>query len=219
MVAAPGWDTLPTPLRDQIRDELNVVEIASLSDTGELIELSVKPNFRALGRRFGGATQSVAAAIAATDPAELVATLRAGGATVDVDGSPVELTGDDVVVSESPRSGWAVSTSGADTVALDLELTHELRLLGLIRDVVRIVQEARKDAGLDVTDRIDLAWRVGGSPEPAEAIRSHEALLAREVLARTIENAAPEPSTGWSEAADDDLGLHIWLRRASPAAT
>jgi len=219
MVAAPGWDTLPTPLRDQIRDELNVVEIASLSDTGELIELSVKPNFRALGRRFGGATQSVAAAIAATDPAELVATLRAGGATVDVDGSPVELTGDDVVVSESPRSGWAVSTGGADTVALDLELTHELRLLGLIRDVVRIVQEARKDAGLDVTDRIDLAWRVGGSPEPAEAIRSHEALLAREVLARTIENMAPEPSAGWSEAADDDLGLHIWLRRASPAAT
>ena len=65
-------------------------------------------------------------------------------------------------ISETPRSGWAVASGGADTVALDLELTHELRLAGLVRDVVRLVQEARKSAGLDVTDRIDLRWRVGG---------------------------------------------------------
>ena len=57
-------------------------------------------------------------------------------------------------------------------MALDLELTHELRQLGLLRDVVRVVQDARKNAGLDVTDRIELWWRVGGSPEPAEAIRT-----------------------------------------------
>ena len=103
--------------------------------------------------------------------------------TVEVDGETLPLAGDMVTISETPRSGWAVASAGADTVALDLELTHELRLAGLVRDVVRLVQEARKAAGLEVTDRIELHWRVGGSPEPAEAIRTHADLLAREVLA------------------------------------
>jgi isoleucyl-tRNA synthetase len=217
LVAAPGWASLPDALRDQVRDELNVVALANLADTGELIELSVKPNFRTLGRRFGGSTQTVAAAIAAADPVDLVAQLRAGTARLSAADQDIELTGDDVVVSETPRSGWAVVTGGPDTIALDLELTHELRLLGLIRDVVRFVQEARKDAGLAVTDRIDLAWQVGGSPEPAEAIRAHEQLLTREVLAVTLTEGEPIDTAGWTQARDDendgDLGLRIWLRR------
>src|SRR5207244_8535207 len=98
----------------------------------------------------------------------------------------------EVVVTEPPRSGWAVSSAGPDTVALDLELTHELRQLGLLRDVVRVVQDARKNAGLDVTDRIELWWRVGGSPEPAEAIRTHAAALTGEVLATGLHEAAPD---------------------------
>jgi isoleucyl-tRNA synthetase len=219
LVAAPGWSELPEQLRHQVRDELNVVDLANLADTGELIELSVKPNFRALGRRFGGATQTVATAIAAIEPAELVADLRSGRAQLTVDGQLIELTEDDVIVSESPRSGWAVSTGGSDTVALDLELTHELRLLGLIRDVVRFVQEARKVAGLEVTDRIALCWQVGGSPAAAEAIRAHQPLLMREVLAIAVAEGRPAETTDstpageWFEAADDDLGLRIWLRR------
>ncbi len=183
--------------------------------------MSVKPNFRTLGRRFGGSTQTVAAAIAAADPVDLVAQLRAGTARLSAADQEVELTGDDVVVSETPRSGWAVVTGGPDTIALDLELTHELRLLGLIRDIVRFVQEARKDAGLAVTDRIELAWQVGGSPEPAEAIRAHEQLLMREVLAVTLTEGEPADTGGWAQARDDendgDLGLRIWLRRVDQA--
>jgi isoleucyl-tRNA synthetase len=205
-------------LRAQVSDELNVVELASLADTGELIELAVKPNFRTLGRRFGGATQPVAAAIVAADPVALVGNLRAGTATVLVDGEAVTINADDVVVSETPRSGWAVSTGGPDTVALDLELTHELRQLGLVRDVVRLVQEARKDAGLEVTDRIELAWLVGGSPEPAQAIRDHSQSLAREVLALAVTEGVPAQPAAWSQANDDDLGLQLWLRRASDSA-
>ena len=214
LVAAPGWTALPEDLRDQVREELNVVALAGLADTGELVELSVKPNFRALGRRFGGGTQSVAAAIGSADPSGLVAQLRAGAATIEVEGRAVEITGDDVVVTETPRSGWAVSTGGPDTVALDLELTHELRLLGLARDVVRFVQEARKGGGLEVTDRIALAWQVGGSPEPAEAIRAHQPLIAHEVLALQMSEGQPPAVTEWFEAGDEDLGLRVWLRRA-----
>jgi isoleucyl-tRNA synthetase len=217
LVSAPNWNTVPEQLRDQVRDELNVVSLANLADTGELVELSVRPNFRSLGRKFGAGTQHVAAAITRADPATLVGQLRAGTASVQIDGKDVSFDPDDVVISETPRSGWAVASGGADTVALDLELTHELRLAGLIRDVVRFVQEARKDAGLEVTDRIELAWQVGGSPEPAEAIRSHGDQLAHEVLARSVREGAPENGPHeqvWHHVQDDDLGLRIWLRRA-----
>ena len=105
-----------------------------------------------------------------------------------------------------------MASDGSDTVALDLELTHELRLAGLVREVVRLVQDARKNAGFDVTDRIELWWRVGGSPDPAEAIRSHGNQLAAEVLATSVHEGAPEQEL--YSSVDDDLGLTIWLRRA-----
>jgi isoleucyl-tRNA synthetase len=217
LISAPGWAALPADLRDEVRVELNVVELANLSDTGELVELAVKPNFRELGRRFGKRTQTVANAIQAIAPAQFVAAYRAGTAEIFVDGEALPIGGDEVVISEAPRSGWAVASSGADTVALDLELTHELRLAGLLRRVIRVVQDARKNAGLEVTDRIELWWRVGGSPEPAEAIRAHAEVLAAEVLAPALHEGEPggEVHDSLFGAADDDLGLQIWLRRAS----
>ncbi|HEV7204422.1 MAG TPA: isoleucine--tRNA ligase [Jatrophihabitans sp.] len=211
LISAPGWAALPADLQDQVRDELNVVDLARLGDADELVELSVKANFRELGRRFGKRTQTVANAIAATDPVELVAAYRAGTASVVVDGETLPIGGDEIVVSETPRSGWAVASDGADTVALDLELTHELRLAGLAREIVRLVQDARKNAGFEVTDRIELWWRVGGSPEPAEAIRTHAEQLTGEVLATALHEGAPDGDA--FSAADEELGLTIWLRR------
>jgi isoleucyl-tRNA synthetase len=212
LISAPGWEALPEDLKAQVRDELNVVDLARLGDADELVELTVKANFRELGRRFGKRTQSVANAITAADPVALVEAYRRGDATVEVDGETLTISGDEIVVGETPRSGWAVSSDGADTVALDLELTHELRLAGLVREIVRLVQDARKNAGLEVTDRIELWWRVGGSPEPAEAIRTHADLLAREVLAVALQEGAP--STELFSAQDEELGLKIWLQRA-----
>jgi isoleucyl-tRNA synthetase len=212
LISAPGWAALPEDLKAQVRDELNVVELASLGDAGELVELKVSPNFRELGRRFGKRTQAVASAIRAVDPSAFVAAYRAGAATVDVDGAAVGISGDEVVVAETPRSGWAVASAGSDTVALDLELTHELRLAGLFREVVRFVQDARKNAGLEVTDRIQLWWRVGGSPEPAEAIRAHRDELAAEVLAVELTEGAPELLDVF--ASTDESGC---ARRPDPA--
>jgi len=213
LISAPGWSTLPEALKAEVRDELNVVDLARLGDADELVELTVKANFRELGRRFGKRTQTVATAIAAADPVALVAAYRAGAAQVEVDGEWLAISGDEVIVTETPRSGWAVSSAGAETVALDLELTHDLRLAGLARDVVRLIQDARKNAGLEVTDRIELWWRVGGSPEPADAIRAHADQLAAEVLATAMQEGAPDVSDVYSTE-DDDLGLRLWLRRA-----
>jgi isoleucyl-tRNA synthetase len=214
LVSAPGWDRLPESLRQQVADELNVASLAELASAEDLVHVTVKPNFRALGKRFGSRTKEVAAAISAADPAVLAAELRAGG-SARLDQLDEDVLADELIVSEAPVSGWAVESAGADTVALDLELTPQLRRLGLLRDVVRIVQEARKSADLQVTDRITLHWRVGGSPEPAEAIREHLAELSREVLAASIGEGEPDEPDGYYQVSDDQLGLHLWLTRAT----
>jgi len=213
-ISAPGWDSLPGTLKAEIAEELNVKAVTRLADANELIDVTVRPNFRALGKRFGERTKLVADAIVNADRNQLTLALRGTGAsTVIVDGQTVEVLTDDVIVSETPRSGWAVAGAGAETIALDLELTHNLRLEGLVRHVVRLVQEARKNAGLEVTDRIELWWRVGGSPEPAEAIRTHAEQLASEVLATAVHEGPPEVGVATYTVQDEELGLHIWLRR------
>jgi isoleucyl-tRNA synthetase len=215
LVSAPGWAALPESLKKEITDELNVRELAGLADAGDLVDISVKPNFRALGKRFGSGTKDVAQAISTVDATWLAATVRTNGAaTVQVAGEPVDVSSDELIISEAPRSGWAVGREGSETIALDLELTPQLRRLGILREVIRGVQEARKNAGLDVTDRIELRWQVGGAPTPGEAIRAHADELSAEVLATTLLEGAPEQPGGYYEVDDEDLGLRIWLRRA-----
>jgi isoleucyl-tRNA synthetase len=219
LISAPGWASLPEQLQAEVRQELNVVTLADLSDVDELVELSVKPNFRELGKVYGKRTQAVANAInaaVAQDVEAFVQRFRLGTMTAEVDGETLPIAGDMLTIAETPRSGWAVASAGADTVALDLELTHELRLAGLLREVVRFVQDARKNAGLEVTDRIELWWRVGGSPEPAEAIRAGAAELADEVLALDMHEATPAPGEvdALFSASDEEYGLTIWLRKA-----
>jgi isoleucyl-tRNA synthetase len=95
-------------------------------------------------------------------------------------------------------------------VALDLEITPELRRAGLVRDVVRLVQDGRKSSGLEVSDRIELWWQAEG--ELAEAVREGTARLAEEVLAVAVAEGAP--TADLAEHADGDLGLTFWLRVA-----
>ncbi|MGX7680396.1 isoleucine--tRNA ligase [Jatrophihabitans sp. DSM 45814] len=213
LISAAGWAALPPSLKSEVMDELNVLELANLADAGELVDLTVKPNFRSLGARFGPRTKLVSAAITQLEPTALVRDLRAGVARVRVEGEVVTLGPDDLLITETPRSGWAVASDSSETVALDLELTPELRRLGILRDVIRLVQEARKNAGYDVTDRISLHWRVGGSPEPAQAIREHADELAREVLATELVEGAPAVPADFAESTEEDLGLHLWLAR------
>ncbi len=176
------------------------------------VHVSVKANFRSLGRRYGKGTQAVAAAIAAADPVELTSALRgSGSAVVDVAGSPETIGIDDVVITETPREGWAVATDSGETLALDLHLTPELIRRGLAREVVRLVQEGRKSAGLDISDRIEL-WVSTESAELAAALDEHTADIASEVLAVSVARD-PAPADAFS-GTDDDLRMTFALRRA-----
>ncbi len=215
LVATAAHDRLSPELRAEIAEELNIGGLEPLTGAGtDLVDHSAKGNFRALGKRFAKDTPRVAAAIAAADAGELAATLKADGrATVELDGQPVEVLPDEVIVSERPREGWSVVNEQGETVALDLELTPELRRAGLAREVVRMIQEARKSGGFEVSDRIALSWAVldqDGNDELRDAIDEHRELIAREVLASTIAEA---DSAAALEQSDPQLGLAFTVYR------
>jgi isoleucyl-tRNA synthetase len=221
LVSAAHFADLPEELRAQIASELNVRSLAGLNAVGEdLTDYVVKPNFRELGRRFGKGTQPVAAAVAAAHPGTLAAQLRdAASATVTVDGEAVTLGPDELIVTQTPRAGWAVASEAGDTVALEIQITPELRREGLAREAIRLVQDARKADGLEVTDRIEMRWQ-SGNPDVVQALTEHGELIAGEVLA--VEFHRMEPGSVGPEAsgdavvahADEALDLKFWLRRA-----
>jgi isoleucyl-tRNA synthetase len=218
LVGSPGFDDLPADLRAQVAEELNVREVDTIATVTEgLVDYSVKPSYKSLGGRFGSRTPAVAGAIEAADPAVLAAELGRGAkATVLVDGAPVSVGPDDVIVTQVPRSGWAVASGAGETVALEITITPELRREGLAREVVRLVQDARKSDGLDVTDRISLRWGTA-DPELAAALTDHAPMISAEVLAVDFgprQGERPDPSA--VEHVDAGLGLVFWLRRVAP---
>ena len=168
-----------------VREELNVKGLRFVAGAEELGSYALKANYRALGPRFGKRMPLVVAAIAALDAQHAARVLRDGGTVgVNLDGHEHELTQDDVTLQMQPLEGYQIEREGAHAVALDLAIDSELRGEGLAREVVRAVQGARKEAGLDVSDRIALG--LGGDPELIAAARSHEAYIAAEVLAVAV---------------------------------
>jgi isoleucyl-tRNA synthetase len=172
-------------LGDLVAGELNVKGLEFVSEEAELARYRVKPNYRALGPRFGKLMPSAAAAVEALDPSAVSEAL-AGRAKlgINVDGKEHELQPDEVSLVMSPLEGYQVEADAGRAVALALELDDELRREGLAREVVHAVQNARRAAGLEVTDRIEL--QLDGDPELLDAANAHEAYLAGETLATSV---------------------------------
>lgn len=209
LVGASGFESLSPELRAQITEELNVSSLASLSEVGgSLVDTTAKANFRALGKRFGKGVQAVAKAVANADAAALSLALREDTASVEVDGELITLSPDEVIITETPREGWSVASDSGATVALDLEITPELRRAGLARDAIRLIQEARKNSGLDVADRIAVRW-TSTSPATAEALTEHASLIADEVLA--VDYAEGEAQAPYGTPFEDE-GLALTFR-------
>ncbi|MHB8452284.1 MAG: isoleucine--tRNA ligase [Mycobacteriales bacterium] len=204
LVSAAALAAMPAELQRDVADELNVGELAPL--TGQLTDLAVKPNFRALGRRFGSLTQEAARQVGPDRFDRASGTLR-----VQLPDGEAVLSGDELLVTETPREGWVVATGDGHTVALDLALTPQLRRAGLAREVTRQIQDGRKRSALQVSDRIELWWQADGA-ELAAAIAEQEALIAREVLA--VSCTQGRPAAPLAPHHDPDLGLTFWLRAA-----
>ena len=209
LIPTAALEQLSEELRAEVRAELNVQEIDSFTSAGDLVDHSAKGNFRSLGKRFGKRTPLVATAIAAADAARLALELRRDGrSAVEVEGEQVEVSAEEVLLTERPREGWSVVNEQGETVALDLELTPDLVRAGLAREVIRVVQEARKSSGLEVTDRVVLVLQAEG--ELAEAITEHAGMIADEVLAVQLSQGAVATAT----AEEPELGLTVQVTKA-----
>jgi isoleucyl-tRNA synthetase len=174
-----------------VKAELNVKELDFVSEEADLVGYAVKPNYRSLGPRFGKRMPQVAAAVEALDPVHVARVMADGGEIgISVDGDEHTLGPDEVNLVLRPLAGYEVEAEAGHAVALQLELDDDLRREGLAREIVHAVQNARKAAGLDISDRI--ALRLGGDDELLAAAREHELYIAREVLATSVAYDAAE---------------------------
>ncbi|HEX9236108.1 MAG TPA: class I tRNA ligase family protein, partial [Actinomycetota bacterium] len=212
VVSVPGDHGPLLPLLPLIADELNVKEVVFTESAEELSGWRAKPDFRRLGPRLGSEVKEVAAALA-RDDGSLAAAL-AGGEPVSlrVPSGMITLSPADVELSQQTLPGWGLASDGAVTVALDLELTEELKAEGAVREIIRAVQDLRKSAGLDVADRIVLA--VQAPPDLERAVATHVRTLTAEVLAVALGDAPLDQPDGQTDASVDGRVVRLWLRRA-----
>jgi len=172
-------------MEDIIREELNVKEVVFRENEEELVEYSAKANFRKLGKELGKDMREAAARIEELSGREIQGLLEGTVLNMDVAGRSLDLTQEDVIIQRTERENLKVLNEGSLTVALDPEITDELRQEGLVRDLIRQIQNLRKESGLDVSDRIRLT--LSGSEELRAAVESNEEYLMGETLARSIE--------------------------------
>ena len=208
LISAPGWDKISEEIKSHIADELNILALDGIHAAGsDLVDISVKANFRTLGTKFGANVQEISKQISVTDATAMVKDLRKNKTfklNVEINGKSegIEIEIEDLIITETPRTGWSVASHAGESLALDLELTPELIRAGLVREVIRAIQEERKNIGLDVSDRITVSWN--GPTELAKVISSATAEISAEVLATKMQQVSTEKS--------DENELGLWLK-------
>jgi isoleucyl-tRNA synthetase len=168
-------------VKDIILDEVNVKEIEYVEHTSDVVRRSAKPDFSRLGPRLGDLVKDVNRKVRQLDDETIDQYVDEGALTLTVNGEEVELGPDDLIVQSEGIEGWLVEQEGEVTVALDTEVTPALRAEGLAREAVNRIQNLRKEAGFEVTDRIEVAYQ--GSPKIAGAVDEYDDWVRNETLA------------------------------------
>ena len=167
-------------MEDSIREELNVKKVVFHEREDELVEYKAKANFKTLGKELGPLMKSAAAKITELNQDAIQTILDGGVLSIDVEGKSVELTEDKIIVERLEKANLKVLNDGTLTVGLDSEITEELKLEGYVRDLVRGIQNLRKESGLEVTDRINLS--LSGDAELKKAYAMFEDYIKGETL-------------------------------------
>ena len=180
-------------MEESIREELNVKKVVFHEREDELVEYSAKANFKVLGKELGPLMKAASAVIAALDQSSIQSILEGGTLSIDVEGKTVELTEEKIIVERHEKAALKVVNDGTLTVALDSEITEELKLEGYVRDFVRGIQNLRKESGFEVTDRIEIT--ASGNETLEKAFNMFVDYISSETLAEkatwvsSLENA------------------------------
>jgi isoleucyl-tRNA synthetase len=218
LVRVPGNPAAIQRFDAELRDELNVKQIRLLSLDDRLVEYRFKPNLPVVGRKYGKLVPALREALAELrdeQASDLAQAIEAGQARdLQVDGQTISLQPDEVIVEATSPAGFEVAEAGGVLVALNTEVSPDLRLEGQARDLVRAVQDARRAAGLALTDRIDLRVASSDGLDLDALLASHGRYVADETLACSLEIGQMK-SPEYQGAAELDAGaVVISLKRA-----
>ncbi|NLW88354.1 MAG: isoleucine--tRNA ligase [Clostridiaceae bacterium] len=190
----------PTELSEEylaiIREELNVREVVFLKDSGDLLDYSIKPQFKTLGKRFGARINDAKERILALPGKKTVALLEDSGyVTIELDGESYALSKDDLLIETVQPDGLSTQSDHEFTVSLLTKMTPELIEEGFVREIISKIQTHRKESGYDVTDRIILHY--SGNDEIARIIEKNREFIASEVLATSISEGTAGDKKQW----------------------
>ncbi len=191
--------------QEQILEELNVKAIEFIARDAGLVSYRIKPNLPRIGKRYGKLVPQIKSALLKADGAAIAsAAARGESFEITADGKSIVLEAADVLIETHSAEGYACGEDGGFLTALDTTLTDELVSEGLAREVIRSVQDARKQAGLEVSDRITLG--ISGSPGVAAAVEKHRDYVMNETLAIRWQVGLPKPLY----SGDRNLGDEHW---------
>ncbi len=176
------------PVKDLVRDQVNVKEIEFVEGATDVLVKKVKCNFKILGKKFGPLMKGVAAAVQNMSQQDVAALEQNGSFTFDINGTPATVDNTEVEIYSEDIPGWVVANEGTLTVALDIQLTDELKREGIARELKKRIQDARKQNGLEITDRIKV--RLNSNADTDAAVREYEEWIKSQVLADSIELVA-----------------------------
>ena len=170
-------------VKQLILGEVNVKELVFVEGDGILVK-KIKCNFRTLGKKFGKLMKSVNAAVTEMSQEQISTLEKNGSITLQVEGTDALIELADVEIFSEDVPGWTVANEGALTVALDVEVTDELRREGVAREIVKKIQALRKDSGFDITDRIEVT--VSASEASDAAVEQFREYICNQVLADSL---------------------------------
>ncbi|MBA61002.1 MAG: isoleucine--tRNA ligase [Planctomycetaceae bacterium] len=208
-----GWKQWLESHDALLREELNVKQIEYVTDADQYIDYLIQPNFKRLGPRVGKLIPQVKAILAQANGAELLSQLESDGmVSIEVEGETISLDSEDIQVRLQAKDGWAAAQGKNSVVVLNTELTDELIREGYARDLIRMIQDRRKELGCEFTDRIDVALATD-STLLAETLAEHGKTIAAETLADSIEIGSLDSDAVERNVADTDISLYVAVNR------
>ena len=167
-----------------ILSEVNVKEIEYITDTAGILIKKIKPNFKTLGPKYGKYMKQISALVAEMDQSDIYNFEKQGTYSLQVGTENLELTLNDVEILSEDIPGWLVANEGRLTVALDINITKELREEGIARELINRIQNLRKESNFNVTDKIDL--QIGKHKDINDAVENFKEYIASQVLAENV---------------------------------
>ena len=195
-------------VKELILNEVNLKELNFVEGQSVLVK-KVKCNFRTMGKKFGKMMKGIAAATSLLDQSQIATLEKEGKLDLNVDGQTVTIEAVDVEIISEDIPGWLVSNEGNLTVALEVELTDELRNEGMARELINRIQNMRKDTGLEITDRINVV--ISNAEAIEKAVTNFGEYIKAQVLADSIELK----DNGGAEVDLDGLRANILITKAN----